>query len=906
MVYEIMEKNKIKSGLKKYLFITGSALFLFLLLAGIASVFAVDSLVDIWWFDAAGYGFLYWQRLLYRYVVLGGVSLFFFIFFFSNFWIASRVLRRLPTDGQKAGQRPRSRIIKAFQTGSLLFYAPLSLVLSIPLSMPLYHHWEKFLFYVFGPKTGISEPFFNMDVSFYLFSYPIYSLLQLRLLLALVVLLVALLVMYAVKNRLLTHHLLKFSGVAKWHLGIVLLAIFGMEIWDFLLQRYALVYDPGHMPLFSGPGYIQMKVVLPLIWLGIVFSAAAAIGLVVVLKFQKGYKTVLGIVVCLALILGARHTPYLSDFIEGYWVKPNEVVRESPYISKSVKAALDAYNLSHIDTRKFEHQRFPVNINVAQVRKVLRNVPVWDAETLDNVFEQLQELRTYYSFPGVNVGRYTVGGNYQQVFLSMRELNYEKLPGDTQNWINTHLLYTHGYGAVMAPASQLSGSQLTWFLSNIPPESDFGLDLAQPRIYYGLQKYPYAIAPSGVDELDYPAGGSNAKTNYQGKGGVPVSSLMRKFLFAYYFRDKNIFLSTKINDQSKVLFRRQIIRRIETLAPFLLLDDAPYAVYTPKGLFWMVDAYTHSSAYPVSPEVTLNNTRLNYVRNSVKIVVDAYNGNVDFYIYDEKDPIISAYDRIYPGLFKHKDKMPEDLKAHTRYPRELFDTQMQVYAKYHQTDPQVFFQQEDLWTFAEAEGEAITVPDKPYYLTLDLINSGNLDFLLLVPMFPKGKDNLRAMAIAGCDGDNYGKLIVYDFPKGQLVYGPAQIDALINQEPSIAEQFTLWDQAGSSVVRGKMIILPVENSVFFIQPVYLKATSRVKIPELQRIIMSEGRIAVMKRSLEDAYVELQQRVRQEQMGIEETILKAPLPHAGEDETVSDENPDQADHGEASGENNNAE
>ncbi len=859
-----MTSKTVTHKLRRPLLLGGGILIFLLLLAGLVSVVAVDGLVDIWWFDSMGYLSYYWQRLSYRYIVFFGVTFFFFLIFFLNFQIASRVLRRIP-NMQGTARRKSARILKHFQSGSLLFYTPLCLALSFGLVIPLYHHWEKFLFYIFGSDMGVKDPFFSTDISFYLFSLPIYSLLQRRLLIAVALLLVALFILYIIKNRILTKRLFDFSTVAKWHLSILLLVVFGLEILDFILQRYSLVYDAAHQPLFFGPGYIQMKIMLPLIWMSLFFIAAAAVSLVTVLQFKKGRKVLIGALTCLALTLVLRYTDFLPGFIQTYWVKPNEVIRESPYIQKNITSTLDAFNLSHVETRDFDHQRFPVNTTGSQVQNVLRNIPVWDPDTLKEVYEQLQELRTYYTFPQVSVGRYTVSGQYQQVFMSMRELSHDQLPQGTQNWINDHLLYTHGYGAVMSSASQEGGDSMNWFLQNIPPKSDYGLNLAEPRIYYGLNAYPYALAPNAVGELDYPDGDSNAKTNYEGTGGVPISSLARKFLFSYYFKDKNIFFSTKINEKTKLLFRRQIMDRIQTIAPFLLLDQDPYAVYTPEGLFWIVDAHTYSDHYPAAPMVTLNGVQMNYIRDSVKIVVDAFNGSVNFYIYDTKDPIIRAYDRIYPGLFKSADKMPAHLKPHVRYPKDLFDIQMQIYAKYHQTDPQVFFQQEDLWTFAETSGreENNTVPHKPYYLTLDLIDSGKLDFMLLLPMFPKGKDNLRSMALAGCDGENYGKIIIYDFPKGELVFGPAQINAMINQDPTIARAFTLWDQAGSSVVRGKMIILLVENSVFFIQPVYLKATSRVKIPELQRIIMSEGRVAVMKTSLEEAYMEIQQRVQKD-------------------------------------------
>lgn len=877
-----MDKKSFRNLLTSRLTITvglvGLVLFLLIL---ICSVIGANELIDIWWFDALGYQFYYLQRISYKYLVFGAVSLTFFLVFFLNFWIAARLLRHMPDKQSQTDKRPYRKVLKTFQSSTIYFYAPLSLVLSIPLAMPLYKQWEHFMFYLFGSRMGVPDPFFGKDAAFYLFSFPIYTLVQQRLFFALLVLLAALFLLYMIKNKVLLNRLFAFSGVAKWHLSILLAVIFGMEIWDLMLQRYALVYDTAHQPLFSGPGYIQMKIILPMIWASMGLMAATGIALLWIIAFRKGYKVFIGLVIALAVSFGARYSDTVPHLVQTYLVKPNEIAKESPYIHKNVEATLNAYGLADVEIRNFEHQRFPLGSTVGEVQNVLRNIPVWDAETLESVFQQLQELRTYYMFPKVNVGRYNLYDNYQQVFLSPRELEYNNLPGDADNWINNHLTYTHGYGAVMTPASQTSGNPMTWFIRDIPPTSDYGLEISQPRIYYGLGQYPYAIAPNKAGEMDYPKGNSNVTSNYEGRGGVPITSLGRKYLFSYYFGEKNIFFSTKITKESKVLFRRNILERVKTLTPFLILDQTPYATVTPDGIFWILDAYTTTEWYPAAAPFRLNDTSLNYIRNSVKIVVDAYNGDVDYYVFDSTDPIIKAYQRIYPGFFKDKQKMPAELLAHVRYPKDLFDIQMKIYAKYHQTDPQVFFQQEDLWTFAEAFGQETTVPLEPYYLTLNLIEPERLDFTLLVPMFPKGRDNLRSMAVVGCDGDNYGKIVIYDFPKGELVYGPAQIDALINQDPDIAQQFTLWDQAGSSVVRGKMIILPVKNSILFIQPVYLKATSRVKIPELQRIIMSEGHVAVMETSLEEAYTKLKKRVQEELEGLEERFPRRPAPEHNE-------------------------
>ena len=813
------------------------------LLAG--SIFGVNYMVDIWWFNALGYGFYYWQRLLYSYTVFGTVTLILFLFFFLNFRLATRSF------ANESGGIMRS---------PSLWSALAAFALSIPIALPIFHNWEIFLFYVFGRKTGIIDPYLGMDASFYLFRLPIYTLIQRRLLLALTTLMAVLSLIYAFGNRRRHQNFLAFHGGAKWHLMIVLILLSLSGIWDFLLQRYDLVHNTGHLPLFYGPGYAQMKVVLPLIWACIITLALTAAALMIAFYRQRGLKLAIALLLLFLGSLALRSTDYLPNLVETYLVKPNELEKESPYISAHVQATLDAYKLTDVEVRKFTQQRLPAQKDVTIMDDILRNIPVWDAETLSDVFQQLQELRTYYEFPTVNVGRYDVAGRQQQVFLAPREIEFDNLPGEAINWINKHLTYTHGYGLVMTPASQTGGEPITWYLHDIPPQSQYGLTTAQPRIYYGLGKYTYSIAPNRTTEMDYPQGSSNVMTNYDGQGGIPIDSLFRKGLLAYAFENKKIFFSTQITRQSRLLFRRNIIERIHHLVPFLQLDQTPYLAMTPDGIYWIVDAYTTSAEYPAAARQSINDTTLNYIRNSVKIVVDAYNGTIDLYLYDASDPIINAYDDIYPGLFKSRDEMPDALKKHIRYPQDFFDVQMKIYAAYHQTKSHVFYQQEDLWTFADSVSDNVIIPLRPYYVTLDLIQPQKMEFLLLQPMFPRNRDNLRAVAVAGCDPDSYGKIVVYDFPKGQLAYGPAQIDALINQDPDIAEQFTLWDQAGSSVVRGKMLILLMENSILFIQPVYIKATSRVKIPELQRIIMSEGEEVVMEKSIQDAYAALKRLV----------------------------------------------
>jgi uncharacterized membrane protein (UPF0182 family) len=831
-----------------------------LLLAGIL---AIDYLVDIWWYDSVGYLMYYLQRLFYRYAVFAGVTLFFFIIFFINFRLTFRFMPKLPAAPEPSPKGGGTRLFTRFRTGSLLIYTPLCLVLSILIAIPFFRNWERFLFYIFGPSAGVGDPVFGHDVSFYLFSYPIYILVQKWLFIACAAMLVGVLLLYSIDRGLFSAKN-KLTRAARWHLSVLVLLLFLVGIWDFALQRFALVYTSSHTPTFFGPGYVELKVVLPLIWLSIIFLAATAVGLLVVFHTRKGIKVLAALVVVLAMVLALRYTDFLPDLVNEYVVKPNQEEKERPYIAMNIAGTLNAFNLSDVKEIDFEHERFPEDVPLSEVTDMLRNIPVWNERTLETVFQQLQELRTYYKFDPVSVGRYTVAGKYQQVFLSAREIEYANLPGSAQNWINRHLTYTHGIGAVVTPAVQDAGSPIVWYMSGIPPRSNFGMRTEQPRIYFGRESYDYVIAPNDSQELDYPQGNENVMYDYTGKGGVPVGSLFRKLMFAYYFKEKNIFFSSNIKKESRVLFRRNIVERVRRLAPFLVLDRTPYLVVTPQGLQWVIDAYTTSSWYPASAAFPTRGTSFNYMRNSVKIVVDAYDGGVDFYIYDESDPIINAYRRIYPGVFKSKEHMPESLQKHVRYPKDFFDTQMRIYARYHQTAPRVFYNNEDLWTFAETVSSGETVPFEPYYLTLDVVGEDKaLDFILLLPMMPKGRNNMSSLAIAASDAPNYGKITVFTFPKGKLVYGPEQIDALINQDTEIAEQFTLWDQVGSSVERGTMLLLPFKNSILFIQPIFLRSTSAVNIPQLQRVIMSEGQTVVMAKSLEEAYAQLQEEVQKE-------------------------------------------
>ena len=852
-----------------------SILILLAILFVLSIVYVVGKLVDIWWYASLGYEFYFWQRLFYRYAILIAVTLVFSGFFFLNLHIASRVLRD-PDD--PAGPHPAdlpayAKLYHRYRRGSLLISIPLALGLAILVAMPIFRQWEMFLFYIFGPSAGVSEPIFGKDVAYFLFSFPIYRMVQGPLLAACLILFLGLSLQYWTEHRLLVQQERHLPSGAKWHLSIVLVVIFLIESWDFILQRNELVYQAGNAPLFYGPGFIDMNFTLPLIWLQLALLTASIFCLVLTIHYNKGFKWFAGLLVGFFVVVGAKHAPLLPELIQKYIVKPNEFVRQEPYIADNIQSTLHAYRLENVEMRNITPGTKLPHYENPRVKNVLDNIPLWESHVFKPLVDHLQDLRPYYTFSTVTIDRYNVDGKYSQVLVSPRELDYQHLPGGADNWINRHLTYTHGYGAAMAPANQRGGDPMLWFMHDIPILSDYGMTTQQPEIYYGLKTESYVIAPNSTGEMGYPKGNDNVTVNYQGKGGVPFASLLRRTVFSWYFQERNLLFTTRTTDQSKILFRRNIIERIRTLTPFLRLDSTPYMVVNSRGIFWIQDAYTTSNWYPDAAPIEFKGTRLNYIRNSVKIVVDAYNGTVDYYIFDRQDPIVQAYNRIYPGLLKDKSEMPADILEHIRYPRDFFDIQMRIYTKYHQTDPKVFYQQEDVWTYAEVVAKEADTTMRPRYMTLNLFHPDKLDFLLLMQMSPMGNTNLRAMAFAGCDVANYGRLVVYSFPKGELVFSPTQTYAIINEDPDIANQFTLWDQSGSKIIHGRVNILPIDDAIFYIQPIFLKSAYEVQIPELQRIIVSEGQSAVMESSIQKAYKKLLQKTG---VKMEQEDLRYPL------------------------------
>src|SRR5271165_497032 len=633
------------------------------------------------------------------------------------------------------------------------------------------------------------------------------------------------------------------SQAAIAHGSALLGLFFAVKAWSYVLDRYLLLY--GDNGVVVGAGYTDILVELPVLWL--------LIGLAVIAAFccwaNLGVHTYKLPVAAAAMLFGSSFV--LAEIgpalFQRLYVKPNELQLEAPYIRRNIASTQLAYNLHQVAVEAFPAEQSLTARTLESNQATVDNIRLWDWQPLMDTYSQMQEIRTYYKFHDVDIDRYWLDGTYQGVMLAARELRSSLLPPNAQTWVNRHVLFTHGNGVVMSPVTRKSPEGLPLFyLRDIPPVASGGPEVREPRIYYGEETDSYVIVKGSTPEFDYPKGKDNVYAFYDGSGGIPIGGLARKALFAWHFGDVNLLLTSYITAASRILIRRNIQERVSTIAPFLSLDHDPYLVISEGRLFWIQDAYTTSSYFPYAQPT--QRSSLNYIRNSVKVVIDSYDGSVDFYLMDTSDPVAATYARIFPGLFKPLPAMPADLQRHIRYPEDLFRLQAQMYRAYHMDSPEVFYNREDLWQFPRQPEGGENATMAPYYIIMRLPGESKAEFFLMLPMVPSQRQNMIAWLAARCDPPNYGKLIVYEFPKDKLVYGPFQIEARINQNTDISQQLSLWNQLGSRVIRGNMLVIPIENSILYISPLYLRA-EQGQLPELKRVIAAYGDQVVMKETL---------------------------------------------------------
>jgi uncharacterized membrane protein (UPF0182 family) len=628
------------------------------------------------------------------------------------------------------------------------------------------------------------------------------------------------------------------------HLGVLLallFVLFSVQLW--FVDSSALLYSTTG-PLV-GASYADVHVLLGGIRLSAVAGLlAAALVVYGVLRQQLVWYAFLALVGYVAVGIVFR---VLAPAVEQKFViAPNELARERPYLQRHIAATRRAWRLDSVATRDLEGD---VQLTMANIRAnapTIDNVRLWERDLLKQTFGQLQEIRTYYDFASVNDDRYVIDGRYRQVHISARELNPASLP--TRNFINERLTFTHGMGVAMAPVNEVTAEGLpVLFIKDLPPVSTISIKVTRPQIYYGELTNSYVFVGTGQKEFDYPAGDRNVYTNYTGRGGVPIGSFLRRALYAWQLGSTDILLSSYLSRDARILYRRNIVERAQAALPFLEFDSEPYLVVTDSGaLKWILDGYTSSSSWPYAQPVQ---DGTNYVRNSVKVVIDAYDGTVVAYLADPGDPIIRTYAAIFGAIFKPMAAMPNDLRAHLRYPGDLFRQQTQLYATYHMVDPDAFYHREDQWQYPDVEKGTPNVNPFMRHIILRLPGETNPEFIYMTPFTPRGKDNLAAWMAARMDGPNYGKLVAYRFPKQSLVYGPKQIVNRINQETDISQQLTLWDQKGSSVIRGELLVIPINESLIYVQPLYLRAEGGT-IPELKRVVVAHENRVVMAETLE--------------------------------------------------------
>ena len=825
----------------------------------------LDFFVDLWWFRSLQFESYFWLRFLYRFIFSAAVTLFFFSVFMFHFYIASRYLGLNPQDEVWMDDQKRRRFQRfsdVFMSGSVKIYTPVSLLLAVAIALPFYWQWEQALLFFFGDGAGVQDPIYGNDISFYLFSYPIYVLIQKELLASAMVVLVVTMLLYWLEHVFVPNQRKDIPLGAKIHLAVLFVFVVLFVLWGFVLERFALLYSNDNEPVFFGPGFVQIRYQLPLIWLAMTAVVIIASALLFY-AFSERHRSRLPIVVgvlALLIVQGLRNTQVIPELLEKFIVKPNFSRAEAENMRDNIEATQAAYDLNSIKTIDFKVV-LDASKDIAQwsSTKHFENIPVWDRELLIDSYMQLQGIRPYYGFPTVDEDRYFINGHHQQVNLAAREINIQKLPKEAQNWENRHLRYTHGYGAVVSPAAQDAGIPIVWYLRDLDMSSSVGFYVEHPDIYYGQEQYPYAIVPNNLASQDISSSGRDPAF---ANAGIPIDSYFRKLLLAFYFRDEKIFFSPNITQESHLLLKRNIDERIHALTPFLHLDKDPYLVIGKDRFYWIQDAYTTSSHYPVSKPASQafqdGSLQFNYIRNSVKIVVDAYDGSVEYYIADSKDPMINAYRRAYPGLLKKLEDLPEGLLEHLRYPRDLFDLQMRVYAKYHQNSPELFYEQAETWEHAVVDGQAVL----PYFITMDLDRCNDKEeFVMIHPMTPIHRDNLSMVGVAttldpqACDHRYQPSIAIFKFPKEVQVNGPSQVNALIDQNPEIAAQFTLWNQQGSEIRKGRMVVLPMGNSILYVQPIYTLAT-KTKMPELARVIVSIGNQVVMDKTLLAAFEHL--------------------------------------------------
>jgi uncharacterized protein len=809
----------------------------------------LEFLIEWLWFGASGYRDVYVTSLRAQ-ASLGTFILgFAFLMLYGNLWVAvSSIASPYVIIGTGGAGTVQPSMIRREQIRKLVGVG--SLVVSLMISLAGSSEWMRWLQFRNGVPFGIADPILGYDIGFYVFRLPLLDLFQQIGIAVVVVAIIGSAAAYVLAGAL---NFTKRGGVsvarkARLHLSLLAAAFFLLLAASAYLQIPHLLTDVAGPGLVPGASYTDVMARMPA---ARVLTAVAVVS--AALAAYHAFSSVMWpvpLALGLYLVTSIAGSMYAAG-IQRFVVTPNEQAAETPYMTHNIAATRDAFNLASVRTRNFSGDAELTGEDIARGAETLKNVRLWDHQPLLETFGQIQELRTYYDFASVDNDRYTINGELRQVMLSARELNSESLPNRT--WINEHLTFTHGYGITLGPVNEVTAEGLPiLFVKDIPPQSSVpGLDVKEPSIYFGELTNNYVLVNTNAKEFHYSKaeGEENVETVYSGTDGVRIGGLGRRLLFSLGFQSLQILFSNDITADSRVLYHRNITDRVTTIAPFLRYDDDPYLVVSDDGkLFWIRDAYTTTSRYPYSAP---SPGGINYIRNSVKVITDAYNGTTEFFVSDPRDPLVQTLWRAYPGLLRPLDAMRPDLRRHLRYPETIFAIQAAMFSTYHMTNPVVFYNKEDQWEIPAIDIDGNPQLMQPYYTIMRLPGEAHSEFIQMLPFTPARKDNLAAWMAARSDPERYGQLEVFEFPRQTIVYGPRQIIARINQDQVISPQITLWNQQGSQVIQGTLLVIPVGEALLYVRPLYLRASGG-RIPALNRVIVAYKDQIVMEPTLEAA------------------------------------------------------
>jgi uncharacterized membrane protein (UPF0182 family) len=818
---------------------------LFAVSGGVATFFT-----DLLWFEGLGQQGVFWTTLTSEWITGLAFGAVFFIIMFVNLRIARTMAPRAVLSSTdeigfryEMAIRQVREVLEHFFGWAVFGVSALTALFS---GAAMAGKWTDFQLWLNQVPFGMTDPQFGKDLAFYFFTLPVYRDVADWLTGALLLSLLLTAVVHVLTGAIRPWARLKgFDPHVKAHLSVLAGLIVVVRAFAYWIDIYELNFSPRGQVL--GASYTDVHAQLPALQILIVIALLSGIALIANIRF-RGWRLpaiAFGAWVAASILIGGVYPALVQQFR----VAPNEVAAEAPYIERNIGMTRAAFGLDQVEVRAFPAEESLVASDIAANADTIDNVRLWDPAIVAQSYQQLQGIRPYYEFGDVDIDRYRIDGVQSQVLISVREMNVGQLAEQAQTWVNQHLVYTHGYGVVVSPVNTVTGQGLPDFiLKDIPPSGDGVLEVTQPGIYFGEQTSNYVIAGTDLQEFDYPVGDQNATTSYDGVSGVEMGGLVTRAAFALRFSAPQLLFSSYITPESKVLFRRSLTERLGALAPWLSLDSDPYPAIIDGRVIWIVDGYTASSRFPYSQPVYGD---LNYMRNSVKVTVDAYDGTTTLYAFDETDPLLATWRAVFPELVKPGSEIPDAVREHLRYPEDLFRVQAEVYKTYHMQDPQVFYNKEDQWALPGESADGTGTPMDPFYVLMQLPQESAEDFMMMMPFTPRNKDNMIGWMAAKSDPADYGKRIVYTFPKQKLVLGPEQVSARVNQDPVISQQLTLWNQRGSGVLFGNQLVIPIDTSIVYIQPLYLQA-EKTAMPQLTRVLVAYGDKVAMEADLKSA------------------------------------------------------